>query len=95
MFAAINVQDMKNAKSSLKKLAKSLEKEREKLTELEATPDRCQKEIADMEKKLKILEVCKMSQCEREAYTCVCVCLFAVVATCDSVRITCDCRLVP
>ena len=65
---------MKNAKSSLKKLTKSLEKEREKLTELEATPERCQKEIAEMEKKLKILEVCKMSQCERAVYTCVCVC---------------------
>ena len=62
---------MKNAKSSLKKLTKSLEKEREKLTELEATPERCRKEIAEMEKKLKILEVCKMSQCEREVYTCV------------------------
>ena len=55
---------MKNAKSSLKKLTKSLEKEREKLSELEATPERCQKEIGDMEKKLKILEVCKRSQCE-------------------------------
>ena len=52
---------MKNAKSSLKKLTKSLEKEREKLAELEATPERCQKEIAEMEKKLKILEVCKMN----------------------------------
>ena len=58
------IQDMKNAKSSLKKLTKNLEKEREKLSELEATPERCQKEIVDMEKKLKILEVCM----------CVCVC---------------------
>jgi flagellar biosynthesis chaperone FliJ len=58
-----HLQDMKNAKSSLKKLTKSFEKEREKLGELEATPERCQKEIAEMEKKLKILEVCKMNQC--------------------------------
>ena len=61
MSAAAPLQDMKNAKSSLKKLTKSLEKEREKLAELEATPERCQKEIAEMEKKLKILEVSKMS----------------------------------
>ena len=49
---------MKNSKNSLKKLTKSLEKEREKLAELEATPERCQQEIKEMEKKLKILEVC-------------------------------------
>ena len=54
----MSIQDLKNSKSSLKKLTKSLEKEREKLAELEATPEKCQKEIKDMEKKLKILEVC-------------------------------------
>ena len=54
---SLSTQDLKNAKSSLKKMTKSLEKEREKLAELEATPDKCRKEISEMEKKLKILEV--------------------------------------
>lgn len=39
-------------------MSKSLEKEREKLAELKATPEKCQREITEMEKKLKILEVC-------------------------------------
>ena len=51
------MQDLKHSKASLKKMAKSLEKEREKLSELEAAPGKHQKEIQDMEKKLKILEV--------------------------------------
>lgn len=50
-------QDLKNAKSGLKKTSKALEKEREKLAELEAAPDHHKKEIADAEKKIKILEV--------------------------------------
>ena len=53
----LNTQDLKNSKASLKKMAKSLEKEREKLSELEAAPGKHQKEIQEMEKKLKILEV--------------------------------------
>ena len=41
----------------MKKTTKSLDKEREKLSDLEAAPGRHQKEIQEMEKKLKILEV--------------------------------------
>lgn len=52
-------QDLKNAKNSSKKLIKSLEKEREKLAELEASPDKLEKEIKALEKKLTILEVRK------------------------------------
>ena len=47
----------------------------EKLSELEATPERCQKEIVDMERKLKILEV----------YMCVCVCtIIAMCVKCEN-----------
>lgn len=56
-LSLLNTQDLKNSKASLKKMAKSLEKEREKLSELEAAPGKHQKEIQEMEKKLKILEV--------------------------------------
>lgn len=48
---------MKNANANSKKLSKSLEKEREKLAELEAAPERLAKEIQSLEKKLVILEV--------------------------------------
>ena len=53
----LSLQDLKNAMTSMKKIAKSLEKEREKLSELEATPDRLAKEVRDLEKKVKILKV--------------------------------------
>lgn len=48
---------MKNAKNNLKKVGKSLEKEREKLTELEATPGNLTKEMQGLGKKLGILQV--------------------------------------
>lgn len=51
------LQDLKNAKTGLKKTVKALEKEKEKMEELRAAPERLQKEIASAEKKLKILEV--------------------------------------
>ena len=51
------MQDLKNAKTGLKKTVKALEKEKEKMEELRAAPERLQKEIANAEKKLKILEV--------------------------------------
>ena len=50
-------QDLKNTKNNLKKMAKSLEKEQEKLVELEATPDKLSKEVEQLKKKLVILEV--------------------------------------
>ena len=52
-----SLQDLKNAKTGLKKTVKALEKDKEKMEELTAAPERLQKEIASAEKKLKILEV--------------------------------------
>ena len=49
-------QEIKNKKALLKKTNKSLEKEKEKLVDLEATPEKSEKEIKDCEAKLKILE---------------------------------------
>ena len=51
-------QDLKNTKLQLKKTNKTLEKEKEKLIELETAPEKHTKEILECEKKLKILEVC-------------------------------------
>ena len=51
------VQDIKNARVSQKKIAKNLEKEKNKLKELEAAPDKHRSEIKKMETKLLTLEV--------------------------------------
>lgn len=51
------LQDLKNANNTFKKTSKALEKEKEKLQELEATPDKLAAEVKALEKKLKILEV--------------------------------------
>ncbi len=48
---------MKNAINTFKKTGKALEKEREKLQELEAAPGKLAAEVKALEKKLNILEV--------------------------------------
>ena len=50
-------QDLKNGSSQLKKTRKLLEKEKEKLQDFEATPERSEREIKESETKLKILRV--------------------------------------
>lgn len=50
-------QEIKNKKALLKRTNKSLEKEKEKLIDLESTPERSDREIKECETKLKILEV--------------------------------------
>ena len=54
----ICLQDVKNVRASQKKVAKNLEKERTKLEELEAAPDKHRSNITKMEAKLATLEVC-------------------------------------
>lgn len=55
----VSLQDLKNAKSNLKKQSKALESEKKKLGELEASPEKLEKEIKESKNKLKILEVKK------------------------------------
>ena len=63
-------QDIKNSKSQRNKMAKNFEKERDKLKEYEAAPDKCNKEIEEGKAKMKVLEV-------QILYTC---CLFGLLS---------------
>ncbi|XP_019848995.1 PREDICTED: structural maintenance of chromosomes protein 4-like [Amphimedon queenslandica] len=58
-------QDLKNGSSQLKKTKKLLEKEREKLQDFEATPERSEREIKESETKLKILQKRKEEEEEK------------------------------
>ena len=56
----MTLQDLKNAQSNIKKISKGLEKEREQLSGLLEEPDKLKKQIGELEKKMKILEVMKI-----------------------------------
>ena len=56
-------QEIKNKKALLKKTNKNLEKEKEKLVDLEATPEKSKREIKDCEMKLNILEASVIHIC--------------------------------
>lgn len=49
--------DIKNSKSQLKKMTKTLEKEREKLKEYHEAPEKCSQQIEEGKAKMKVLEV--------------------------------------
>ena len=49
--------DIKNSKSQLKKMTKTLEKEREKLKEYQEAPEKCTQQIEEGKAKMKVLEV--------------------------------------
>ena len=57
MYMHMCLQDVKNVRASQKKVAKNLEKERTKLEELKAAPDKHRSNITKMEAKLATLEV--------------------------------------
>ena len=63
VFCVLNcpIQDVKNGRANLKKHAKSLEKERNKLSELEKAPEKHRSEIKKSEAKLRTLEVSSFS----------------------------------
>lgn len=74
-------QDLKNAKNTSKKVAKSLEKELEKLKELESTPGKLTKEVQGLEKKLVILEVSgwMVAKCDVSDVYVLCCCFSSYV----------------
>ncbi len=55
-FEPCTTQALKAAKNNLKKLTKNLSKEKDRLVELEAVPEKMDKEIKELEKKICVLE---------------------------------------
>ena len=58
-------QALKTSKNNLKKITKNLSKERERLVELKAIPEKMEREIKQLEKKIQILEVRKSEEEEK------------------------------